>query len=62
MLLLLGGTLAAIIVVSSVSLDQSAKQDVAEDLRRAGRLFEDLQTYRQSLSSPKRASLPRSRA
>ena len=48
-LLVLGGTLAAIILVSSVSLHQSAKQDVAEDLRRARRLFEDLQTYRQSL-------------
>jgi sigma-B regulation protein RsbU (phosphoserine phosphatase) len=49
LLLLLGGTLAAIILVSSVILNQSAKQDVADDLRRAGRLFEDLQTYRQSL-------------
>jgi sigma-B regulation protein RsbU (phosphoserine phosphatase) len=49
LLLLLGGTLAAIILVSSVILTQSAKQDVADDLRRAGRLFEDLQTYRQSL-------------
>jgi phosphoserine phosphatase RsbU/P len=49
LLLLLGGTLAAIILVSSVILGQSAKEDVADDLRRAGRLFEDLQTYRQSL-------------
>ena len=49
LLLLLGGTLAAIILVSSIILRQSAKQDVADDLRRAGRLFEDLQAYRQSL-------------
>jgi sigma-B regulation protein RsbU (phosphoserine phosphatase) len=49
LLLLLGGTLAAIILVSSIILNKSAKQDVADDLGRAGRLFEDLQTYRQSL-------------
>jgi sigma-B regulation protein RsbU (phosphoserine phosphatase) len=49
LLVLLSGTLAAILLISSAILSRSAQKDVAEDLRRAGRLFEDLQTYRQSL-------------